>query len=108
MNVICRHCVNSFNHFDFGTCLFELPCGRVALADAEGGEAEPVREDAAALVVGVEGQEAVEAILLLAPAARPTQHFRVLGLHHSRIVQHNWVEIYSTLQVSMCMYCSKG
>ena len=38
------------------------------------GEPEPVAEDAPALVARVEGEEAVEAVLLLAPAALAAHH----------------------------------
>jgi len=43
--------------------------GTVALAETEGGEAEPVGKDSSAFIVGVKGQQTVEAVLLLTPAA---------------------------------------
>ena len=38
------------------------------------GEPEPVAEDASALVARIEGKEAVEAVLLLTPAALTAHH----------------------------------
>lgn len=52
----------------------ELHWDIVALAYAAGGEAEPVGEDAAALVVRVVGQQAVQPVLLLAATAVTTEH----------------------------------
>lgn len=44
----------------------------VATAGAARGEEEPVHKDAVAVVFGVEGEEAVPLVLLLAPAVSPT------------------------------------
>lgn len=52
----------------------ELHWDVVALADAAGGEAEPVGEDATALVVRIVGQESVEAVLLLTATPIPAEH----------------------------------
>lgn len=55
-------------------CGTELHWYVVALAYAAGGEAEPVGEDAAALVVRVVGQQTVQPVLLLAATAVTAEH----------------------------------
>lgn len=45
---------------------------RVTTAGAARGEEEPVHKDAVAVVFGVEGEETVPLVLLLAPAVSPT------------------------------------
>ena len=59
--------------------LSELTSRVVTFADTEGGEPEPVREDAPALIAGVEGEQSLEPVLLLTPAAWPAEHLVVLG-----------------------------
>merc|ERR1719266_2088292 len=59
--------------------LSELASRVVTFADTEGGEPEPVREDAPALVAGVEGEQSLEPVLLLTPAAGPAEHLVVLS-----------------------------
>ena len=70
------------------------------LTDTVGRESEPVAEDSPTLVVGVERQEAVEAVLLLATAASPAEHLLFLKPGKTNNVWYRILELHRRIIMS--------